>query len=567
MTHQSTSVVARPQSPHIHSQQSRAPITTHASPQSMTTPPPRGNKRRASSLSSSSKNTYPHSPTLAAAAKAVDEPQLDTGSPSPQSTPGGMSGTELGTDNDDEADDKKVPIANTANTAPHLDPLQLLTSVVTAGAHYQSSESSSLTTTTTSTLSTVSTVTSATLAMSASSGGTSRDTKRNRASATAVHSCTICGSNFGRRCELKRHLSEVHTAGGARRFRCNVPDCGKSFTRKDALVKHHAVKHQGKRRFVCTRCNEKFTSRYDLSRHTIRVHSNVKKRFTCEFCDAGFSQKSQLTMHKGRVHKHQIESQTPCNINRQDQHKSPKDQQTTQPQSQPPHLTPIDSLAAAAAMIQAQAEAQTHPKEEEHQGANAQTKKTGTKTIDSSPITITGVDEKQIDNSFVEARRLYSAEAIKQKACTNKTSRETEAAETLLCAAALQSERDSAYDAETEDNMDEPLLLWPRALKKRRVDDSAQTAENGVRNVNTEAECDTRTEVTASTIVADGEEEWRSFKHENWLPEAMISAKFCPPFEFVVCCGGCEREFSVWRRRKEDEKRRMGRFQQGMRDN
>ena len=110
---------------------------------------------------------------------------------------------------------------------------------------------------------------------------------------------------------------------------------------------------------------------------------------------------------------------------------------------------------------------------------------------------------------------MYSAEAIKQKACTNKTSRETEAAEIFLCAAALQSERDSAYDGETEDSMDEPFLLWPRALKKRGVDDSVQTAEKGVRNVNTEAECDTRTEVTASTIVADGEEEWRSFKHEN----------------------------------------------------
>lgn len=114
--------------------------------------------------------------------------------------------------------------------------------------------------------------------------------------------CTFCASTFGRRCELKRHISEVHSAGGARRFRCTVHGCEKSFTRRDALVKHHTVKHQGKRRFICPKCSEKFTSRYDLSRHSIRVHSNVKKRFTCEFCAAGFSQKSQLTMHKGRVH-------------------------------------------------------------------------------------------------------------------------------------------------------------------------------------------------------------------------------------------------------------------------
>lgn len=114
--------------------------------------------------------------------------------------------------------------------------------------------------------------------------------------------CTICGSTFGRRCELKRHIGEVHMINGGRRFRCTHPSCVKSFTRKDALVKHNAVKHQGKRRFICPTCSEKFTSRYDLSRHGVRVHSSVKKRFTCEFCNAGFSQKSQLTMHKGRVH-------------------------------------------------------------------------------------------------------------------------------------------------------------------------------------------------------------------------------------------------------------------------
>lgn len=125
--------------------------------------------------------------------------------------------------------------------------------------------------------------------------------KVRRAKTPGKHGCPLCVSTFGRRCELKRHVSEVHTLSGGRRFGCRVAGCGKSFTRKDALAKHGVVKHLGKRRFVCA-CGEKFTSRYDLSRHGVRVHSDVKKRFTCEFCAAGFSQKSQLTMHKGRVH-------------------------------------------------------------------------------------------------------------------------------------------------------------------------------------------------------------------------------------------------------------------------
>lgn len=140
--------------------------------------------------------------------------------------------------------------------------------------------------------------------------------------------CPLCTSTFGRRCEMKRHVAEVHTINGARRFQCNHPSCEKSFTRKDALAKHQVVKHQGKRRFVCPTCSEKFTSRYDLSRHNIRVHSNVKKRFSCEFCKAGFSQKSQLTMHKGRVHssnKNQGDDMVRC--------------------------SPMDSLAAAAVAI------------------------------------------------------------------------------------------------------------------------------------------------------------------------------------------------------------------------
>lgn len=151
--------------------------------------------------------------------------------------------------------------------------------------------------------------------------------------------CPLCASTFGRRCELKRHVAEVHNLAGARRFACKYPACGKSFTRKDALAKHDIVKHQGKRRFVCPTCSEKFTSRYDLSRHNIRVHSNVKKRFTCEFCAAGFSQKSQLTMHKGRVHS---AAKTPAS--------TPPPSRPCTPESVESHSS-IDSLAAVAVAI------------------------------------------------------------------------------------------------------------------------------------------------------------------------------------------------------------------------
>lgn len=150
--------------------------------------------------------------------------------------------------------------------------------------------------------------------------------------ASAKFVCPLCASTFGRRCELKRHVHEVHALSGGRRFRCKHASCPKSFTRKDALAKHDMVKHQGKRRFVCDTCSEKFTSRYDLTRHNVRVHSNVKKRFTCEVCAAGFSQKSQLTMHKGRVH-------------------APTSSGARVAQQQRRPASPMDSLAAAAVAV------------------------------------------------------------------------------------------------------------------------------------------------------------------------------------------------------------------------
>lgn len=161
--------------------------------------------------------------------------------------------------------------------------------------------------------------------------------------------CTQCGSTFGRRCELKRHLTEVHNAD-AQRYHCGYPACNKSFTRKDALAKHHGVKHEGKRQFQCPTCGETFTSRYDLSRHALRVHSSKKKRFTCGHCTAGFSQKSQLTMHKARVHRHAMTSgsvSTSCSS-------SFVSASALARLSMPGSPAPIDSLAAVAvAMVRA----------------------------------------------------------------------------------------------------------------------------------------------------------------------------------------------------------------------
>ncbi len=47
--------------------------------------------------------------------------------------------------------------------------------------------------------------------------------------------CNLCPLSFNRRYDLQRH---VYTHTGEKPFLCLTPDCGKTFTRKDALQRH-----------------------------------------------------------------------------------------------------------------------------------------------------------------------------------------------------------------------------------------------------------------------------------------------------------------------------------------
>ena len=74
-------------------------------------------------------------------------------------------------------------------------------------------------------------------------------------------------------------------------------------SQKQALKKHIYKIHeeQGKKAFKCDICDQSFSQKGNLTKHTASVHDS-KKSFKCDICDHNFSEKANLKIHIAEIH-------------------------------------------------------------------------------------------------------------------------------------------------------------------------------------------------------------------------------------------------------------------------
>ena len=107
------------------------------------------------------------------------------------------------------------------------------------------------------------------------------------------HKCPKCSKLYSTILYLDRHLRRVHTNVQERRFKCSICSC--SFTELYAL-KRHSLMHRQEKPFKCSACSRSFTRRDLLTLH--RKSHFVNKPFKCDICPFAFKSENLLSQHK-----------------------------------------------------------------------------------------------------------------------------------------------------------------------------------------------------------------------------------------------------------------------------
>ena len=102
------------------------------------------------------------------------------------------------------------------------------------------------------------------------------------------YECEHCKQCFRQSGTLLNHL-KIHNGKT-----CRCENCGKGFTRPDALQAHRRT-HTGERPYECKYCNQRFTRPSTLLYH-LNLHTG-NKPYKCESCGKGFSQSGTLQKH------------------------------------------------------------------------------------------------------------------------------------------------------------------------------------------------------------------------------------------------------------------------------
>ncbi|XP_077111851.1 oocyte zinc finger protein XlCOF8.4-like [Ranitomeya variabilis] len=87
-------------------------------------------------------------------------------------------------------------------------------------------------------------------------------------------------------------FSQACTHKVKRPYSCS--ECGKCFSQKLHLVKHHRI-HTGEKPYKCSECGKSFTKKSNIDAH-MRIHTG-EKPFICSECGKCFNRKTNLVRH------------------------------------------------------------------------------------------------------------------------------------------------------------------------------------------------------------------------------------------------------------------------------
>lgn len=108
-------------------------------------------------------------------------------------------------------------------------------------------------------------------------------------------SSAAVSSGDSTRVKRKRRARQTKPKVKPTSFCCDVPDCGKVFSRAYNLTSHMKT-HSAERPFLCGSCPLAFARRHDRERH-VRLHTG-EKPYNCQSCGSGFMRNDALHRHQ-----------------------------------------------------------------------------------------------------------------------------------------------------------------------------------------------------------------------------------------------------------------------------
>lgn len=121
-------------------------------------------------------------------------------------------------------------------------------------------------------------------------------------SGVSKYLCFKCGKEFKQDCNLKAHL-KIHEADGERSFDCSYPECGKTFKLSSSFRCHQKTHEKGFH--SCPECGKKFAQRSSLRAHFQTHFRDPENRpFKCNHpnCTRSFYQERSIKYHKSTAH-------------------------------------------------------------------------------------------------------------------------------------------------------------------------------------------------------------------------------------------------------------------------